>query len=251
MSTTLVAQVSLRRLLHRCEQRIEKERENQQQLQTSPQFHHCVETLKQTLGDLETQETASGKELSDELKSLRSRVQSVADFLGPERKADYCRMVSRAPTAGVAVSNTSMMQGVGSRLGISSMGKGLAQAQAGPSKQVQLGAVGENLIRRQKQLQEELTDEMVSMAAGLKSNSLMLEEELRQSSKVLDSTHDLMSGNLDATVNVKKTAVKQYSVASRGSCMMWLMMLAVGILFTFTALFIRVFSVKNYQVEQV
>ena len=63
--------------------------------------------------------------------------------------------------------------------------------------------------------------------------------------QILDSAERQVEDNLGHTRNVVGLATEQYARASKGSCYMWLILIAVGFIFMGMAVFVRIFSDKT------
>ncbi|KAK3283448.1 hypothetical protein CYMTET_8854 [Cymbomonas tetramitiformis] len=224
--------VSIKRITSRCQKQLEDE-DSRDEFRCSAQFHHYVESLQQQIAECSSQADSVGAE-DPEVGRLREVVQALADQLVPENKPAYCRMVGRT--------DHRQLLGLSSNVGGKAPSSASSKAAANRSS---LGAAtGGELMKRQKHLQDQLTDDMVNLASGLKVNCLALEEELRNASKVMDSTERLVEENVLSAKSVKEKATEQYSRASRGTCWMWLILVAVGLIFTWTFMLIRMFSDK-------
>ena len=62
--------------------------------------------------------------------------------------------------------------------------------------------------------------------------------------QTLDSTQGLVEQNLGATTQATGLAKEQYKRAAKGSWLKWILLLAVGVIFSWMVLFIRTFSTK-------
>ncbi|GJU51697.1 vesicle transport protein, Use1, partial [Tanacetum coccineum] len=81
------------------------------------------------------------------------------------------------------------------------------------------------LRRRNKKLQEDLTDEMVELAQQLKESTLMMNQSIKNTEKILDSTEQAVEHSLASTGRANTQAVAIYSETSMTSCFTWLVML--------------------------
>ena len=126
----------------------------------------------------------------------------------------------------------------------SSSGVAANTAGGGASRQRREGGVkisdaGDAHIARQRAAQEELTDEMLELAGGIKANSLAMEASLRESRRELD----VVEGSLDRNLaGVKKERSRQkaiYETNRRGGCWTWIVLVLVGVVFTWVVVYMR------------
>ncbi|RYR79189.1 hypothetical protein Ahy_A01g004030 isoform B [Arachis hypogaea] len=89
---------------------------------------------------------------------------------------------------------------------------------------VKLDAAAHAHIEKHRKLQEDLTDEMVVLAKQLKESSLMMNQSLQNTEKILDSTEKAIEHSLASTgrANVRATAI--FSESSKTSCFTWLLL---------------------------
>lgn len=62
--------------------------------------------------------------------------------------------------------------------------------------------------------------------------------------QTLDSTESLLEGNLGTQRGANDKAKEQYTRAAYGGCLKWILLLVVGLLFSWMVIFIRTFSDK-------
>ena len=126
----------------------------------------------------------------------------------------------------------------------SSSGVATNTAGGGASRQRREGGVkisdaGDAHIARQRAAQEELSDEMLELAGGIKANSLAMEASLRESRRELD----VVEGSLDRNLaGVKKERSRQkaiYETNRRGGCWTWIVLVLVGVVFTWVVVYMR------------
>ncbi|GJZ32730.1 vesicle transport protein, Use1 [Tanacetum coccineum] len=80
-------------------------------------------------------------------------------------------------------------------------------------------------ISKHRKLQEDLTDEMVELAQQLKESTLMMNQSIKNTEKILDSTEQAVEHSLASTGRANTQAVAIYSETSKTSCFTWLVML--------------------------
>ncbi|MED6198293.1 hypothetical protein PIB30_064863 [Stylosanthes scabra] len=108
------------------------------------------------------------------------------------------------------------------------------------SSPVKLDAAAHAHIEKHRKLQEDLTDEMVVLAKQLKESSLMMNQSLQNTEKILDSTEKAIEHSLASTgrANVRATAI--FSESSKTSCLTWLLLFVMTCVFVMVILLIRV-----------
>lgn len=105
---------------------------------------------------------------------------------------------------------------------------------------VRVDASLQSLVQRHRELQEGLTDEMVVLSAQLKESSLLMDQALHETDKVLESTEDAVEASLASTnrANVRMGALSSQSWKT--SCLTWLILFVVFGMFMFMVVLIRV-----------
>ena len=99
-------------------------------------------------------------------------------------------------------------------------------------------------LRRQRAIQEGLTDEMSELASGLRANALALERGLGRSSAALTEVEARLERNVDVARASARRQTKAYRENGRGSCWTWIVLALVGVLFAWTYLVIKMSSVR-------
>ncbi|CAL5199262.1 unnamed protein product [Lathyrus oleraceus] len=105
---------------------------------------------------------------------------------------------------------------------------------------VKLDAAGHAHIEKHRKLQDDLTDEMVVLAKQLKESSLMMSQSVKNTEKILDSTEQAIEHSLASTGRVNVRANTIYSESSKTSCLTWLVMFVMILVFVMVILLIRV-----------
>ncbi|KAH7686706.1 unconventional SNARE in the endoplasmic reticulum protein 1 [Dioscorea alata] len=108
------------------------------------------------------------------------------------------------------------------------------------SNQVKLDAAAQAHIEKHRKLQEDLTDEMVVLARQLKESSLMMNQSLQDTEKILDSTERAVEHSLASTGRVNVRAMEVYSESFKTTCFTWLVIFAMICIFVMVVLLIRV-----------
>ena len=99
-------------------------------------------------------------------------------------------------------------------------------------------------LRRQRAIQEGLTDEMSELASGLRANALALERGLGRSSAALTEVEARLERNVDVARASAWRQTKAYRENGRGSCWTWIVLALVGVLFAWTYVVIKMSSVR-------
>lgn len=120
-----------------------------------------------------------------------------------------------------------------------------AAADAGASRParreggVKISDAGDAHIARQRAAQEELTDEMLELAGGIKANSLAMEASLRESRRELDVAEGALDRNLGGVKKERSRQKAIYETNRRGGCWTWIVLALVGVVFTWVVVYMR------------
>ena len=104
---------------------------------------------------------------------------------------------------------------------------------------VKISQSGDAHLRRQRETQEQLTDEMLELAGGIKANSLAMERSLLDSKRELDAVEGSLDKNLAGVKNERKRQKAIYETNRKGGCWTWIVLIAVGLVFTWVVLYMR------------
>ncbi|GER25123.1 membrane fusion protein Use1 [Striga asiatica] len=108
------------------------------------------------------------------------------------------------------------------------------------SKSVKLDAAAQAHIEKHRKLQEDLTDEMVGLARQLKESSLRMNESIKNTEKILDSTEKAVEHSLASTGHANTRAMEVFSQSMKTSCFTWLLIFVMTCIFVMVVLLIRV-----------
>ncbi|EYU46478.1 hypothetical protein ABFS82_04G039100 [Erythranthe guttata] len=108
------------------------------------------------------------------------------------------------------------------------------------TKSVKLDTAAQAHIEKHRKLQEDLTDEMVGLARQLKESSLMMNQSIKNTENILDSTEKAVEHSLASTGHANSRAMEVYSQSMKTSCFTWLLMFAMMCIFVMVVLLIRV-----------
>jgi len=128
--------------------------------------------------------------------------------------------------------------------GVSTATTMITHRPASSGRVVQRSARDEEELEKQRLIQEGLTDEMASLASGLKANALAMEKGLERSTKVLEDVETKLERNVQGVKSTVKRQTAAYGVNRRGSCWTWIILFVVGILFAWTYVVIKMSSDK-------
>lgn len=111
---------------------------------------------------------------------------------------------------------------------------------AGSNQALKVDSATLELIEKHRHLQEDLTDEMVDLARQMKEASLSMNQAVRDSEKVLDSTERAMEHSLATTNQANKRAQDIYSQSFKTGCLSWLIIFIMSCMFLLMVFFIRI-----------
>ncbi|KAF8739204.1 hypothetical protein HU200_013926 [Digitaria exilis] len=94
---------------------------------------------------------------------------------------------------------------------------------------IELDAEAQAHIEKHRKLQEDLTDEMVELARQLKESSLMMNQSVQETEKILDSTKRAVEHSLASTGRATSRAAEVYSLTSKTTCFQWLLMFVIDL----------------------
>ncbi|XP_049360434.1 uncharacterized protein LOC125825140 isoform X2 [Solanum verrucosum] len=108
------------------------------------------------------------------------------------------------------------------------------------SAAVKLDDAARTHIEKHRKLQEDLTDEMVVLARQLKESSLMMNQSIKNTEKILDSTEKAVEHSLASTGHATSRAMDVYSRSFKTTCFQWLLIFVMTLVFVMVVLLIRV-----------
>eukprot|EP00268_Persea_americana_P049056 TRINITY_DN5223_c0_g1_i1.p1 TRINITY_DN5223_c0_g1~~TRINITY_DN5223_c0_g1_i1.p1 ORF type:complete len:267 (-),score=66.45 TRINITY_DN5223_c0_g1_i1:247-1047(-) len=112
-------------------------------------------------------------------------------------------------------------------------------AKSTPSSPNKLDPSVQAHIEKHRKLQEDLTDEMVGLAKQLKESSLVMNQSLQDTGKILDSTEGAIEQSLAGTGHVHVRAKDVYSGSVKTTCMTLFAIFSVTCIFVMVVLLIR------------
>ncbi|CAH1431828.1 unnamed protein product [Lactuca virosa] len=108
------------------------------------------------------------------------------------------------------------------------------------SAPIKLDAGAQAHISKHRKLQEDLTDEMVVLARQLKESTLMMNQSIKNTEKILDSTEEAVEHSLASTGKANTQAMAIYSEASKTTCFNILLMLLMTCIFFMVVFLIKI-----------
>lgn len=91
----------------------------------------------------------------------------------------------------------------------------------------------------QRRIQEALTDDMVTLAAGIKANALAMQGAIRDGGATLDQAAELLDRNAADAKKTAGTATTVLAAARRSSWLSWGLLFLVGLVFAWVYLLIK------------
>ncbi|KAF7087822.1 hypothetical protein CFC21_090980 [Triticum aestivum] len=105
---------------------------------------------------------------------------------------------------------------------------------------IKLDSEAQAHIEKHRNLQDSLIDEMVDLARQLKESSLVVNQSVQDTVKILDSTERAMEHSLASTGSATARASEVYSLASKTTCFQWLLIFLMTCMFVMVVMLIRV-----------
>ena len=197
----------------------------------SAKAHQHVEAMRGLLVQVRAHDPAAAD-------AYAARVDRVEASLRPHRRPDYCLGSSSQaewrpykPPADVASTTPRQRKrpGAGSNPGPHGRGEG-----------VKLTEDGQAALRRQRDLQEGLTDEMVDLAGSIRANAEAMERSLHQSRRELDQAETNLEKNLRGVKSANERQTKLKKLNRSGMCWTWIVLVIVGFVFAWTFVYVRI-----------
>lgn len=231
-------EVNLRRLLAAAPQQ-----------QNRTKLIHYITTLREQLELLGAETTSDGlpsiskaklNEYSENIETLAAKL--AAPEPEPEESANDKSAEENHPRTEQSVCSVSRSPELRRRSvaqrGVEDGGHKVSENDS--AKLVKLDTSAQAHIEKHRKLQEDLTDEMVVLARQLKESSLMMNQSLHDTEKILDSTEKAVEDSLASTGKVNSRAMKIYSEGSKTTCFTFLVMFVMIFIFIMVVLLIRV-----------
>ncbi|XP_058081157.1 uncharacterized protein LOC131229272 [Magnolia sinica] len=234
-------EVNLRRLLAAAPQQ-----------QNQAKLIHYVATLREQLEQLGAETTPEGlpriskakvNEYSEKIEALAAKLAaqppSVPGSLESVDEIQIGQSPTRTEEDGALLSPS---RGLRRRFGTPKKAEERIHeiVESDPSKPIKLDAAAQAHIEKHRKLQEDLTDEMVGLAQQLKASSLMMNQSVRDTEKILDSTERAVEHSLASTGHANTRAMEIYSESFKTTCFTWIIIFIMTCIFVMVVLLIRV-----------
>ncbi|KAG9441942.1 hypothetical protein H6P81_017796 [Aristolochia fimbriata] len=221
----------------------------QQQNQTK--LLHYVATLRELLEKLGEETTPDGlprlskakiNEYSEKIEAIAAKLAAVPTSLQESLEAINVARVEETPRTESVGTPPGLRRRFASAEQSREGDKGITLEATGTdrSKSVKLDVSTQAHIEKHRNLQEDLTDEMVELARQLKESSIMMSQSVQNTEKILDSTERAVEHSLASTGRANVRAMEVYSESVKTSCLTWLVIFIMTCIFIMVVLLIRV-----------
>ncbi|KAL6646243.1 hypothetical protein ACP70R_017851 [Stipagrostis hirtigluma subsp. patula] len=216
--------------------------------QNQAKLVHYVTTARELLEQLGAETTPEGissvskaklSEYSEKIEALAARL--AASVPETEKPVDQSREEESTYEKEKEGSPISLSSGLRRR--------STAHVDVGPNHWEKKGDIGAPIkldaeaqahIEKHRKLQEDLTDEMVELARQLKESSLLMNQSVQETEKILDSTERAVEHSLASTGRATSRAAEVYSLTSKTTCFQWLLIFVMTCMFVMVVLLIRI-----------
>uniref|UniRef100_A0A0E0LZ41 Uncharacterized protein n=1 Tax=Oryza punctata TaxID=4537 RepID=A0A0E0LZ41_ORYPU len=202
--------------------------------------HHIEGTVGEAGGGKYVRSIAKGKlnEYSDRIEELAARLASQVP--GYENAVEAIRKEESYLEGEQIRSPIALSSGLRRRLTTQLEIKQPTNAkERNVAEPLRLDASAQANIEKHRNLQEDLTDEIVELARQLKDSSLMMNQSVQATEKILDSTERAVANSLAGTDRANARAVEVSSLTSKTTCFQWFLLFVMTCMF-FMVLLIRV-----------
>ncbi|XP_016463316.1 uncharacterized protein LOC107786363 [Nicotiana tabacum] len=218
------------------------------QQQNQEKLIHYVATLRELLEQLAEEKNPDGlpqvskakvNEYAENIEAVAAKLAvPVSDLQTPEEPAAETSS-SGTPKAEESVSSVS--EGLRRRVGVHSNNEERCRdtIDSDQSAAVKLDDAARAHIEKHRKLQEDLTDEMVILARQLKESSLMMNQSIKTTEKILDSAEKAVEHSLASTGHATSRAMDVYSRSFKTTCFQWLLIFVMTLVFVMVVLLIR------------
>ncbi|XP_015065529.1 uncharacterized protein LOC107010760 [Solanum pennellii] len=201
------------------------------QQQNQAKLIHYVATLRELLEQLVEERNPDGLPRISKAKvnEYAENIESVAAKLAVPTSDMYTSNepeISSSGTPKAEGSLNSASEGLRRRFGVHSNNEEKSQDTIGydqSSAAVKLDDAARTHIEKHRKLQEDLTDEMVVLARQLKQSSLTMNQSIKNTKKILDSTEKAVEHSLASTWHATFRAMDVYSRSFKTTCFQWLL----------------------------
>lgn len=220
-----------------------------------------VETLQEQLAELES----SGKIDVQLLAKYKLRTQAISGALRRADAPELCRLVSslrpstielpskHLPPTAIPGRSGAIVQTIASisvpKLSSRTLG---ATAQGLPApRPFATSDAAKARLKAQEAAQEVLTDELVELAAAMKSNTLTMESKVKERGELLESTETALDKSLTHTKAAAARATAAHKRGRLNFCLTCLVILIISVGFVGMYLFIRITSFTGYKAAKI
>ncbi|XP_004233203.1 uncharacterized protein [Solanum lycopersicum] len=220
------------------------------QQQNQAKLIHYVATLRELLEQLADERNSDGlprvskakvNEYAENIETVAAKLAvPMSDVHTPEEPVAESSS-SGTPKAEESVNSAS--EGLRRRFGVHSNNEERSRDTIDSdqsSAAVKLDDAARTHIEKHRKLQEDLTDEMVVLARQLKESSLMMNQSIKNTEKILDSTEKAVEHSLASTGHATSRAMDVYSRSFKTTCVQWLLIFVMTLIFVMVVLLIRV-----------
>ncbi|GMH19660.1 hypothetical protein Nepgr_021501 [Nepenthes gracilis] len=214
------------------------------QQQNQAKLIHYVATMRELLEQLaeETTPEELPRISKAEVNDYSEKIESIASKLAaPREQEPFAEAYFKETPPGVTEKNLISPPGLRKRPVTASIVEDRSdQIVPDSSTTIKLDSAGLAHVEKHRKLQEDLTDEMVGLAQQLKESTLMMSRSLQNTEKIIDSTEKAVEDSLARTSHSNVRAAQMYSESSKTSCLQWLIILVMTLVFIMVVLLIRV-----------
>ncbi|KAL2559131.1 Membrane fusion protein Use1 [Forsythia ovata] len=202
-------EVNLRRLLATAPQQ-----------QNQAKLIHYVATLREQLEQLAEERTPEGlpRVSKGQLNEYSEKIEGIAAKISTTESTEQVSQDPPLETSDTQILSKSEGESIHSPRGLRRRLVPPAEDRSNDTvkvdnkeKSVKLDAAAHARIEKHRMLQDDLTDEMVSLARQLKESSLMMNQSIQNTEKILDSTEKAVEQSLARTGHANTRAMAVYS----------------------------------------
>ncbi|CAL5090725.1 unnamed protein product [Urochloa decumbens] len=213
--------------------------------QNQAKLIHYVTTSRELLEQLAAETTSEGlpsvskvklNEYSDKIEELTAR-------LSPKVQDDALHEIQEEHSSKLEQAGSPIALSSGLRRRLTSQveaGPTVTEKERGIGGPIRLDAEAQAHIEKHRNLQEGLTDEMVELARQLKESSILMNQSVQDTEKILDSKERAVEHSLAGTGRANVRAAEVYSLTSKTTCFHWLLLFVMTCMFVMVVLLIRV-----------
>ncbi|KAK9823753.1 hypothetical protein WJX72_005165 [[Myrmecia] bisecta] len=244
-------EVSFRRLLKSCEEIMagdSKGRADLQDWRSSPVFHHYEETLQEQLTDLES--STANRVDEKVLQLYRQHVKAISSQLQAPDLPAYCQRLPKVRHGVSKMKASTSAPAVSYKFPEASTSEASLRQRAGKAGAAHLDANTQELIDRQRHLQDHLSDELAGMAAGLVKNARATQGAVEDRGSLLDETETAIDRSLAGAKVASTMSKTQHKRGARSFCATCLVLMVMGFIFIGTYMVIVTTRMAGYKAQR-